>query len=127
MLFKIFDYHTYDADPNVVYLVNDNWDDWFEFETVYRVFYRNSNIGNIKIGKMGQTERRAPLPSSFDRLPDDYFSLGVSTDYYASLKRYNERVDVLCALNDIAYNLDLFKKSLHTTSNPKITTPRYFY
>lgn len=110
MLFKIVDYSIYVNDPNVVYLVNNNWDDWFEFETVYNVHYCNFHIGNIKIGRIGQTERRAPLPSSFDKLPDDYFSLGVSTDYYASLKKYNERVDILCALNDIAYNLELFKE-----------------
>lgn len=111
MLFEIRDNIIYTA-PDVVYLTNNNWDDWFEFETVYNVYYRNSYIGNIRIGKIGQTERRVSLPSSFDRLPDNCFSLGVSADYYANLKKYNERVDILRALNDIAYNLELFEKVL---------------
>lgn len=100
----------YDTSSDTVYLVNNNWDDWFEFETVYNVHYRNIHIGNIKIGRIGQTERRAPLPCSFNKLPNDYFSLGVNSNYYASLKQYNERADILISLNDIAYNLELFKK-----------------
>ncbi len=110
MLFIIADDYEYDADPNHIYLINNNWDDWFEFETVYNVHYRNEHIGNIKIGRIGQTERRAPLPDSFDRLPDEYFSLGVNWGYYATLRDYEERVDILTALHDIAYDLALFEK-----------------
>lgn len=95
--------------PDAVYLLNDNWDDWFEFETVYGVYYQNKYMGSIKIGRKGQTERRASLPPLFDKLPDDYFSLGLSANYYANLKQYNERIDILSALNDVAYNLDLFE------------------
>lgn len=97
-------------EPNIVYLKNSNWDDWFEFETVYIVYYQNKCIGGIKIGRIGQTERRPSLCPSFDKLPDDYFSLGTSKEYYAVLSNYDERIDILVSLNDIAYNLNLFDK-----------------
>lgn len=110
MHFIIVNQPMYSNDPNIVYLLNNNWDDWFEFETVYTVYYLNRAIGCIKIGRKGQTERRASLPTSFCKLPDDYFSLGTSVDYYASLTSSNERIDILSALNDLAYNLDLFEE-----------------
>lgn len=106
MKFLIIDQLPHIQEPNIVYLKNSNWDDWFEFETVYIVYYQNNCIGGIKIGRMGQTERRPSLPPSFDKLPDDYFSLGTSKDYYAALSNYDERIDILVSLNDIAYNLN---------------------
>lgn len=45
-------------------------------------------------------------------MPGGFFSLGTSTDYYANLKKYNERIEILSALNDVAYNLELFKEIL---------------
>ncbi len=108
MIFIKTDYFSYDSSPDKVYLVNNSWDDWFEFETVYNVHYQNNRIGNIKIGRKGQVERRASLPDSFEHLPEGFFSLGTSSDYYANLKKYNERIEILAALNDVAYNLELF-------------------
>lgn len=113
MNFIITDKFSYDSSPERVHLINDNWDDWFEFETVYIVYYQNCRIGNIKIGRKGQVERRAILSDSFDHLPEDFFSLGTSVDYYANLKKYNERIEILSALNDVAYNLELFKEILN--------------
>lgn len=110
MHFIIANQPGYTDDPNIIYLINNNWDDWFEFETVYTVYYLKNRIGSIRIGRKGQTERRAPLPTSFKKLPEDYFSLGTGVDYYASLTSYNERVDILNSLNDLAYNLDLFEE-----------------
>lgn len=110
MIFKIVDILPSFRDKNIVYLINDNWDDWFEFETVYIVNYQNSYIGKIKIGRIGQTERRAPLPAEFTTLPEDYFSLGTNIDYYSSLKAYETRENILTALKDIAYDLDLFNR-----------------
>lgn len=108
MVFVIKNEYICDDDPNKVYLINSNWDDWFEFETVYTVYYLNNYIGGVKIGRKGQTERRAFLPSSFEHLPDGFFSLGTSADYYAHLKEYNERVQILTGLKDVAYDLELF-------------------
>lgn len=98
-------------DNNVVYLENSNWDDWFQFETVYIMYYKNRRIGSLKIGRRGQTERRVTLPSCFAELPEECFSLGCNVDYYASVKNLGdeEREEILVALHDLAYDLELFE------------------
>ena len=97
MKFSIVDCVPTPYDTNTVYLINDKWDDWFEFETVYTVKYRDFYVGSIKIGKVGQTERRASLPETFSALSPDYFSIGTSVDYYANIKNKfdSERIDLL--------------------------------
>lgn len=96
---------------NVIYLINNDWDDWFEFETVYIVKYKECYLGRIRIGRKGQTERRAQLPNIFTELPEDYFSLGVSVEYYSCLKKYpQERIEILTALHDMAYDLEYFEQ-----------------
>lgn len=97
-------------DRNVVYLVNDGWDDWFKYETCYRLEYRNILIGTVKIAKKNQVDRRVSLESSFEKLPDDYFSLGVGVAYYTELKKHDDiRAEILEGLNDMAFNLDIFE------------------
>lgn len=110
MNFKIVSIMPYLTDDDTVYLVNDNWDDWFEFETVYNVNFRNKYIGKTKIGRIGQTERRPQLPSDFPSLPDTYFSLGASIDYYSTLKTFDERESILESLHDVALDLALFER-----------------
>ena len=101
---------------NTVYLLNDAWDDWFRYETQYRVEYIDLNgeskkIGFVKIAEKNQINRRVNLPQKFERLDDNFFSLGASEDYYMVLKdnlsEYRE--NILTALNDIAYNLKLYE------------------
>lgn len=110
MRFFVKDNFFYDNSEDNVYLENSKWDDWFEFETVYKVHYLNKLIGSIKIGREGQTERRAALPDSFTSLPEGYFSLGTSTNYYSNLKDCNKRIEILNGLKDVAYDLKLFNK-----------------
>ena len=62
------------------------------------------------IGRKGQTERRASLSESFESLPEDFFSLGTDTNYYANLKDCNKRIEILVGLKDVAYDLELFEK-----------------
>lgn len=58
-----------------VWLVNDNWDDWFKFETKYFMYYIDNaqkiEIGSVKIGQfnMSDDQRRALLPNQFTALP----------------------------------------------------------
>lgn len=108
--------HTNDT----AYLINNNWDDWFEFETLYQLFYDDSNskrhtIGYVKIGQFGMTreQRRASLPENFSDLNENFFSLGQDESYYQILKELDDEIgySILTALKDIAYNLDLFDKS----------------
>ena len=110
MKFKIVDTLPATIEKETIYLVNNSWDDWFEFETVYIVHYQRTNIGGIKIGRKGQTERRAALPAEFSSLPHDYFSLGTYIDYYTNLNKLECRENILVALRDIAYDLQLFNE-----------------
>ena len=112
MKFSIVDAIPQSYDSDTVYLINDNWDDWFEFETVYRVNYKKINVGNIRIGRIGQTERRVKLPDNFSKLPENCFSLGNKFEYYENIKNYfdKERIDLLESLNDIAYDIKLFER-----------------
>lgn len=110
MNFIILNKFTSGCSEDYVYLENSNWDDWFEFETVYGVYYLNKYIGSIKIGRVGQTERRVDLPNRFTCLPEGCFSLGTSIDYYANLKDCSKRIEILNCLKDVAYDLNLFEK-----------------
>lgn len=55
--FEIIDSKPNTLNDSTVYLINDNWDDWFEFETQYYVYYKRNSIGGIKIARRNQTER----------------------------------------------------------------------
>ncbi|EKY3188510.1 ATP-binding protein, partial [Cronobacter sakazakii] len=59
---------------NCAYLITDNWDDWFEFSTMYTLIYIDSNkqkniIGSIKIGQfnMAKGQSRPSIPESFEK------------------------------------------------------------
>lgn len=109
MLFKVVDQMPFFPEDGVVYLVNDNWDDWFEFETRYVVRIKNLTVGALKIARKNQQERRAELPEEFEELAMDYFSLGTQT-YYANLRTHECRNEILSALHDIALNIRLFEE-----------------
>lgn len=55
--FEIVDSKPNTLNGSTVYLINDNWDDWFKFETQYNVYYKRNSIGGIKIARRNQTER----------------------------------------------------------------------
>ncbi|MCB6202024.1 AAA family ATPase [Extibacter muris] len=114
IVFRIVDILPPITNDTIVYLVNNNWDDWFEFETTYSVVFQKNRermrLGGVKIGKINQTERRPILPNEFISLSSDCFSLGTGDNYYEELKIIEEREEILIALNDIAYDLSLFEK-----------------
>tara|TARA_R110002073_G_scaffold3998_1_gene26933 strand:- start:1906 stop:3432 length:1527 start_codon:yes stop_codon:yes gene_type:complete len=91
----------------------DNWDD-FNFVTMFKVWVFDSSgvghdLGHVKIGFVGQ-KKHEPTHSSLkrriQRLPDKYFSVGTSNEYYSTLLELSQkdRDSVLVALNDIAFN-----------------------
>ena len=51
---------------------------------------------------------------NFSALSKDFFALGVCEDYYDSIKSNfpddKQREEIFCALNDIAFDLELFDK-----------------
>ena len=34
---------------NTIYLIHDNWDDWFKFETAYKVVYYNAKLEEYQV------------------------------------------------------------------------------
>ncbi len=122
MQFKVVDSLPSES-KDIAYLVNDNWDDWFEFETLYILYYDDINqirhyIGKVKIGEIN-IKSRASIPKEFDSLDKSFFSLGQSVNYYENLNSLDNEIGnkFLKILNDISYNLKLFKK----IENEKVT------
>jgi len=103
------------SNTNVVELLSDNWDD-YSFKTLFtaRIYHTNGSafdLGNVKIGYFGQQEGRTldsliPLAPSFDELPENYFSLGQSPDYYARLMEIpaDIRIEYLRSMRDVVYD-----------------------
>ncbi|MEN9373206.1 MAG: hypothetical protein RIR79_758 [Pseudomonadota bacterium] len=98
-------------EKNTYYLQVDRWND-YSFVTMFNLCYRDqqgsiTNIGNIKIGFKGQTKETPTfqkIPSSFQELTDEFFSLGESIDYYKSIHKIAEKEQILSALRDIVHN-----------------------
>ncbi len=102
---------------DVIGLIADNWNDWFTFKTMYSVVYFDANgfcknLGSVKIGEKDQEEGRPDLPSEFEQLESNFFSLGQSDSYYLELTSLggDVRDEILNALNDIAYDNAIYKK-----------------
>jgi len=102
-----------------VYLTVDNWND-YSFHTFYQIvlFDENGNkhdLGNIKIANFGQTtESRLELPEKFEALDEQYFSLGQSVEYYATIQSLNPTLRrlLLVGLHDIIFDETLQLKVL---------------
>lgn len=103
------------------YLLTDNWDDWFEYNTMYTlvVYDEKGNrrqIGSVKIGQfnMEKDQRRAAIPTNFHALDDRFFSLGQDDSYYEALNALGpeQRDRILRALKDVAFDTELFRRAL---------------
>lgn len=109
---------------NKAYLCRVNWNDWYKYETLFNLFFKNSEgkfilIGEVKISSRGlepsenieNGKRRVSLPSSFDELDKKYFSLGQNENYYELIntlpEEYKEKI--LIGLRDCAYDLSILK------------------
>ncbi len=106
---------------NAAYLVVDDWDDWFKYNTMYSLLYVDDagsvhRIGSVKIGQFGMEtgQKRPALDESFDELDDRFFSLGQDEEYYKKLNDLGDstRDRILVGLRDVASNPDIFKRSL---------------
>lgn len=102
-----------------IYLVEDNWNDWWEYRILYQMYYKDLNeevyyIGSLKIGEIGMEENqdKINIPKYFDSLSDDFFSVGQDCYYYENLNRLGDefRDNLLNKLNDISLDLELFSK-----------------
>jgi len=105
-------------EKDTLYLRYDNWDD-YHYKTSFNVFYvdnlnKEQLIGPVKIGfsKMEEGKVFEHIPKRFTALPEHFFSLGQDEHYYENIKLLGDvkRKEILAALKDIAYNLDIFNQ-----------------
>src|SRR5215204_4657393 len=103
------------------YLWTDNWNDWFTYKTLYYLTYfdlagQKHEIGQVKIGQFGWSDKqlRPALPEEFERLSEQFFSLGQDVDYYKALMEIGEeeRAEILAALRDVAADPELYARTL---------------
>lgn len=101
------------------YLIEDNWNDWWEYKTLYQLYYKDDNgesvyIGGIKIGEieMEPDQMRPNLEDCFKILDNRFFSIGEDKYYYENLNKLGDelRDSVLEKLKDIALDTNLFNK-----------------
>lgn len=121
VLKKLYEYSTLKKEEDVVYLVEDGWDDMFQYSTMYNVYFYNNRleeciIGSVKIAQYEmdkENKRRAVLPDEFIRLNNKFFSLGQDSYYYENIKNLGTemREEILGALRDIAYDKNIFRKA----------------
>lgn len=103
-----------------VFLIKDNWNDWWEYKTLYGMYYCTSDsiewIGSVKIGEKGlrpdDEKYISPnLPGSFSFLDERFFSIGQDVSYYSKLNKLGEdiRLGILRGINDVALKTDLYE------------------
>lgn len=105
---------------DIGYLWTDNWDDWFEFSTLYVLTYFDAegvehDLGGVKIGQfnMAEGQRRPDLPTNFEHLDNRFFSLGQDADYYEEIGKLDSETAqaLLSALNDVVANDELYLRA----------------
>lgn len=108
------------------FLLTDNWDDWFTYNTMYALVVYDAKgerfvAGEVKVGQfeMKEGQRRASIPHQFDLLGEEFFSLGQDDSYYEKLNELGPelRDQILRGLRDVALDQDLFQRAL----NEKVT------
>ncbi|MEP6067354.1 MAG: AAA family ATPase [Paracoccaceae bacterium] len=109
---------THEVENGEFLLVEDDWDDWFTYETKYKLYVFSSETGHTRIGyvKIGQYDmakgqRRPDLPDSFPTLDERFFSLGQTSEYYQRISEANQQNVVLQPLNDMAFDNKVFRKA----------------
>lgn len=129
MLFTVTDLRPPSGSPpHTAYLVRDEWDDWFKFETSFSLYViddagERHSVGGVKIGEQGlvglgrtaerqQGYRYPSIPNEFDALDEQFFSLGQDENYYETLNGLKEslKLEILIGLRDAAFNLNIFEK-----------------
>lgn len=105
---------------DAVYLIYDNWDD-YSFRTTFGVAVfdengENHNLPRVNIAFVGQTtsiDTHTLFKEPFQELPDNFFSLCNSVEYYQKLwSDFSEewREEFLTALNDMVHNPEILDR-----------------
>ncbi len=119
--------------PHAV-LAPDNWNDWYEYQTMFRLLIYSDTLqvidaGYVKIGMREQKTIRTPIPPSFNTLGDEFFSLGQDQNYYETIASLGDelRIRTLRGLRDLAFDptsfnfvreLPIVKRSLLRSIDP---------
>jgi hypothetical protein len=103
---------------DIGYLWTDNWNDWWEFRTLYTLTYFDierikHDFGGVKIGQFNwQKEQGRPdLPlDDFDGLDARFFSLGQDVSYYSKIASLSDETAsaLLSGLRDVVADPLLF-------------------
>ena len=130
---------------------NETWNDWFKYQSVFELIYidedgEQHSAGSVKIGtdSMDTTRIKAdvivlsktPLDAKFSELPDNYFSLGQTENYYETLASFGDeiRVSILSSLRDIAFcpsraerfkSLDVYTDSIARNISEGVISRRF--
>ncbi|GIF15482.1 AAA family ATPase [Actinoplanes teichomyceticus] len=108
--------------PGFAYLIEDRWNDFGYVTQFYLVLIDHDgsphDIGNVRIGGFGvpvDWDAAPSLPDRFERLDAAFFSLAREATYYERLQQLGPdvRVEVLTALNDLAYKPALLERARH--------------
>lgn len=106
-------------------LLDDRWDDWGKYRTQFQLIVFDAEgvqhrVGEVKIGHVGllpginiaENTRAPAIAPSFDELPENYFSLGQSENYYETLNTLSSelREQVLLGLRDLAWDIERFSQ-----------------
>lgn len=118
-----------DRPRDTVLLLRGNWDDWFQFSTLYTAVYFDEKqvlhqIGDTKLGEFGLVGARSDSearpgvryptpPRKFTALGDDHFSLGQDTSYYEALTKLGDsfREEFLASMRDLALDPELLTRA----------------
>jgi hypothetical protein len=105
---------------STVFLRVDSWND-YSFVTTFELSYCDDKgdqheLGVVKIGFIGQkTEQRTAshLPAEFEKIPDEYFSLGNGDEYYQKILALGESLgkSILYSLNDVVVDETNFNRA----------------
>lgn len=100
-------------------LQQDNWND-YSFTTLYHLHFRQGDdnasvvyVGGVKILKKGQTASDSQLiREPFNKLSEDWVSVGTSLDYYQRLNELppGRRRAIMDALNDTVAHPELVER-----------------
>lgn len=117
MRFRLVDYVEEMNEDDVVYLLHTTWDDWFRYNTKYRLYYKSDGevkrIGETKIAQLDMVERKPQIPCEFEILNNNFYSLGTDSEYYANVLNVFpsdlDRKTFYEAIRDVAFNLDILE------------------
>jgi predicted ATPase len=106
---------------DIGYLWVDNWNDYWDYRTLYVLTYFDPDggaheLGGIKIGQFGwnkEKQRRPAIDNAFNVLDERFFSLGQDVSYYSKIVELGPDVgpQLLSALKDIVADPELYVRA----------------